>query len=104
LGGVLKVTKQNRKVLSSEPNKFLQPCPNNSARGAGCAKILPQQENNTRQMSRRADLIFPASCAQKQGTPRGDDPSKNLRLGRSLAVQTTQPNFIAVVEPPAPAA
>jgi hypothetical protein len=62
--------------------------------------MLPKQEKNTRQMSKRTELMLPASSAQKQGTPRGDVPSKSWRLGLSLAAQA---HFLAVVAPIAPA-
>jgi hypothetical protein len=45
------------------------------AQAAACGgAMLSQQEKNSRQMSRRADLILPASSAQRQRTPRGDIP------------------------------
>ena len=41
---------------------------------------LPQQEKNTRQMSRGAELTLPASCEHRQGYTRSDVPS--ARWGR----------------------
>jgi len=46
---------------------------------------LPQQEKNTRQISRRTEKLSPASSAHRQGTSRGDVLSKSLGHYRSLA-------------------
>jgi len=59
------------------------------AQTAACGDAtLPQQEKNTRQMSRRTEQILPASSAQRQGTPRGNVHSNSWRHGRRLATQT----------------
>jgi hypothetical protein len=42
-----------------------------------------------------------ASSTQRQGSPRGDVPTKNWRFGRRLAAQTAQSYVVAVVAPPA---
>ena len=60
---------------------------------------LPQQEKNTRQMSRREEygaMYLPSDAAasgeehsadEQKSRVRGDVPSKNWRLGRSFAAQ-----------------